>query len=270
MCRVLNVHRSGFYAWLKQPQSVSEKDNVRLLEQIKASYVQSGGVYGSPRITHELRRSGETCGENRVAKLMKKAKLRANIGYKRRYFKSAIPSVIADNHLQQQFVVCEPDEAWVSDITYIKTYEGWLYLAVVVDLFSRKVIGWSMQATMTSDIVIKAIMMAIWRRPKATGVVVHTDQGSQYASGDYRDFLAAHNMQPSMSRRGHCLDNAVAESFFHSLKTERVKRKVYATRSDARADLFDYIEMFYNPTRLHSHLGYVSPDEYENTYSKAS
>jgi len=156
MCKVLNVHRSGFYAWLKQPQSKAEKDNARLLEQIKASYVQSGGVYGSPRITHELRSSGETCGENRVAKLMKLAKLRANIGYKRRYFKSAVPSVIADNHLKQQFVVCEPDEAWVSDITYIKTYEGWLYLAVVVDLFSRKVIGWSMQSTMTSDIVIKA------------------------------------------------------------------------------------------------------------------
>lgn len=177
-------------------------------------------VYSSPRITHELRYSGETCGENRVAKLMKQAKLRANIGYKRRYFKSAIPSVIADNHLQQQFVVCEPDEAWVADITYIKTYEGWLYLAVVVDLFSRKVIGWSMQSTMTSDIVVKAMIMTIWRRPEATGVVVHTDQGSQYASGDYRDFLAAHNLKPSMSRRGHCLDNAVAESFFHSLKTE--------------------------------------------------
>ena len=140
-------------------------------------------------------------------------------------------------------------------------------MAVVVDLFSRKVIGWSMQATMTSDIVIKAMIMAIWRRTKATGVIVHTDQGSQCASGDYRNFLTAHNLQPSMSRRGHCLDNAVAESFFHSLKTERVKRKVYETRSDAIADLFDYIEMFYNPTRLHSHLGYVSPNEYENTYS---
>ena len=139
-----------------------------------------------------------------MAKLMKQAKLRANIGYKRPYLKSAIPSVIADNHLQQQFVVFEPDEVWVSDITYIKIYEGWLYLAIVVDLFSRKVIGWSMQSTMTSNIVIKAMMMAIWRRPDATGVVVHMDQGNQYASGDYRDFLVAHNLQPSMSHRGHC------------------------------------------------------------------
>lgn len=270
MCQALNVHRSGFYAWLKQPVSKAEQDNIRLQALIKASYVQSGGVYGSPRITHELRSQGEVCGENRVAKLMKKAKLKADIGYKRRCFKSSVPSTIADNHLQQQFVVCEPDTAWVSDITYIKTYEGWLYLAVVVDLFSRKVIGWSMQQTMTSDIVIKALLMAVWRRPKASGVIVHSDQGSQYSSSDYQDFLAAYELIPSMSRRGHCLDNAVAESFFHSLKTERVKRKVYASRSEAKADLFDYIEMFYNRVRLHSHLGHVSPDEYETVYSQAS
>jgi putative transposase len=192
---------------------------------------------------------------------MKQAKLRANIGYKRRYFKYSTLHIAVDNNLQQQFVVCEPDTAWVGVITYIKTYEGF-YLAVVLDMFSRKVIGRSMQPTMTSDIVIKTLLMALWRRPKATQVIVHTDQGSQYASGDYRDFLKAHDLTPSMSRRGHCLDNAVAESFFHSLKTERVKRKVYATRSEAKANLFDNIEVFYNRTRLHSHLGHVSPDEY--------
>jgi putative transposase len=157
---------------------------------------------------------------------MKQTKLKANIGNKRRYFKSSTHDIAADNHLQQQFVVCEPDTAWVADKTYIKTFEGWLYLAVVLDLFSRKVIGWSMQPTMTSDIVIKALLMAVWRRPEATEVIVHSDQGSQYASGDYRDFLKAHNLTPSMSRRGHCLDNAVAESFFHSLNTERLKLKV--------------------------------------------
>jgi putative transposase len=166
--------------------------------------------------------------------------------------------------------LCESYTAWVGDITYIKTYEGWLYLAVVLDLFSRKVIGCSMQPTMTSDIVIKALLMTVWRRPDATQVIVHSDQGSQYAGGDYRDFLKAHNLIPSMSRRGHCLDNSVAESFFHSLKTERIKRKVYATRSEAKADLFDYIEMFYNRTRLHSHLDHMSPDEYEIMYSQAS
>lgn len=270
MCRVLSVHPSGFYAWLKQPLSPREEANQQLSKRIHAAFIQSGGVYGSPRITHELRRQGERCSENRVARLMRVAKLKAQIGYKRRYFKSTMPSVIAHNHLQQQFDVCEPDNAWVADITYIKTYEGWLYLAVVIDLFSRKVIGWSMQATMTKDIVIKALMMAIWRRHPNHNVIVHSDQGSQYASDDYRSFLTSHGLTPSMSRRGHCLDNAVAESFFHSLKTERVKRQIYPNRNDARADLFDYIEMFYNRQRLHSHLGHVSPDEYEQQYLSAS
>ena len=156
---------------------------------------------------------------------MRLAKLKANLGYKRRYFKSSIPSVISDNHVQQQFVVAEPDNTWARDITYIKTYEGWLYLAVVVDLFSRKVIGCSMQPTMKREIVIKAILMAVWRRQPKSNVIVRSDQGSQYASDDYQAFLKANNLTSSMSRRGHCLDNAVAESFFHSLKTERVKRK---------------------------------------------
>ena len=192
------------------------------------------------------------------------------MGYRRPRHRGGESHIVVPNRLQRQFNPTAPDEAWVTDITHIRTHEGWLYLAVVVDLFSRKVIGWSMQQTMTSDIVIKALLMAVWRRPKAKDVIVHSDQGSQYASGEYLDFLAAHNLIPSMSRRGHCLDNAVAESFFHSLKTERVKRKVYATRSEAKADMFDYIEVFYNRTRLHSHLGHVSPDEYENTYSQAS
>ncbi|MFT6350186.1 MAG: putative transposase [Psychromonas sp.] len=154
--------------------------------------------------------------------------------------------------------MCEPDTAWVGDITDIKTYEGWLYLPVVLDLYSRKVIGCSMQSTMTSDIVIKALLMAVWQRPKATQVMVHSAQGSQYPSSDYRDFLKSHHLAQSMSRRGPCLDNAVAESFFHSLKTERVKRKMYATRIEAKADWFDYIEVFYTRTRRHSHLGHVS------------
>ena len=237
MCQVMQIHPSGFYAWLKCPNSPRELDNQRLLTLIQASFVQSGGVYGSPRITHELRRQGEKCGENRVARLMKQAKLKTNIGYKRRYFKSTVPALIADNYLQQQFVVSEPDTAWVADITYIKTYEGWLYLAVGLDIFSRKIIGWSMQLNMSKDIVIKALLMAIWCRNPKHEVIVHSDQDSQYASCDYREFLTANNLVPSMSRRGHCLDNAVAESFFHFLKTERVKRKVYETRNDARADL---------------------------------
>lgn len=270
MCKVLRVHRSGFYAWLHQPESAQAKANSALLPVIKSIYVESGGVYGSPRVTAQLRRQGYKVGENRVAKLMQQAKLKAQIGYKRRYFKSPVPSTISDNHLQQQFTVCEPDAAWVADITYIKSYEGWLYLAVVVDLFSRKVIGWSMQPEMTKDIVIRALLMAIWRRQPTKAVIVHSDQGSQYSSEDYQGFMKANGLVSSMSRRGQCLDNAVAESFFHSLKTERVRRKIYQTRNDARADLFNYIEMFYNRERLHSHLGNVPPQEYEDRYLSAS
>lgn len=270
MCSVLNVHRSGFYAWLNEPESPRALENKQLTKEIKEVFIESGGVYGSPRITAQLKRNGTHVGENRVARLMRLAKFKANLGYKRRYFKSSAPSVIAENHVQQQFVVAEPNNTWVTDITYIKTYEGWLYLAVVVDLFSRKVIGWSMQPTMKREIVIKAILMAVWRRQPKSNVIVHSDQGSQYTSDDYQAFLKSNNLTSSMSRRGHCLDNAVAESFFHSLKTERVKRKIYATRDEARADLFDYIEVFYNRVRLHSHLGHQSPEEFEIRYKSAS
>ncbi len=161
MCHALNVHRSGFYAWLKQPESPRAIENQALVKQIKSAYIESGGVYGSPRITARLNRDGVKVSENRVARLMQNAKLKARIGYKRRYFKSSVPSAISDNHVQQQFVVAQPDHTWVTDITYIKTYEGWLYLAVVVDLFSRKIVGWSMQETMTKDLVIRAMLMAL-------------------------------------------------------------------------------------------------------------
>lgn len=270
MCSVLNVHRSGFYAWLNKPESPRTLENKQLIKEIKEAFIESGGIYGSPRITAQLKRHGTRVGENRVARLMRLAKLKANLGYKRRYFKSSAPSVISENHVQQQFVVAKPDNTWVTDITYIKTYEGWLYLAVVVDLFSRKVIGWSMQPSMKREIVIKAILMAVWRRQPKSNVIVHSDQGSQYTSDDYQAFLKSNNLTSSMSRRGHCSDNAVAESFFHSLKTERVKRKIYATRDEARADLFDYIEVFYNRVRLHSHLGHQSLEEFEIRYKSAS
>ena len=180
MCSVLNGHRSGFYAWLNEPESPRAIENKQLTKEIKEAFIESGGVYGSPRITAQLKRNGTHVGENRVARLMKLAKLKANLGYERRYFKSSVPSVISENHVQQQFVVAEPDNTWVTDITYIKTYEGWLYLAIVVDLFSRKVIGWSMQPTMKREIVIKAILMAVWRRQPKSNVIVHSDQGSQY------------------------------------------------------------------------------------------
>lgn len=270
LCRELKVNRSGFYAWRKTPDSKRAIENKILTKQIKSAYVESGGVYGSPRISAQLNKSGVKVSENRVARLMKAAKLKANIGYKRRYFKSSTLSVVADNHVEQQFLVMQPDHTWVTDITYIKTYEGWLYLAVVVDLFSRKVVGWSMSERMSRELVIKSIMMAVMRRQPNKEVIVHSDQGSQYTSEDFQDYLSQHNLISSMSRRGHCLDNAVAESFFHSLKTERVKKKIYRTRSEAKADLFDYIEVFYNRVRLHSHLGHQSPHEFEEIFKFAS
>ena len=170
------------------------------------------------------------------------------------------------NHLQQQFEVAQPNKAWVTDITYIRTYEGWLYLAVMLDLFSRSVIGWSMQSRIDRSLVLDALLMAIWRRQPAGKVIVHSDQGSQFSSHDWRDFLAAHHLEPSMSRRGNCYDNAVAESFFQLLKRERIRRKVYTTREEARHDVFDYIELFYNPVPRHGFTNGLSPVNHEKQY----
>lgn len=170
---------------------------------------------------------------------------------------------MAANHLQQDFNADTPDKVWVTDITYIRTHEGWLYLAAVIDLFSRKVVGWSMQSRMHTKLALDALMMAVWRRRPAPGVVVHSDQGSQFSSQEWRSFLDAHGLVPSMSRRGNCYDNAVAESFFHLLKTERIRRKTYTTRADARQDVFEYIEMFYNPRRRHANNGMLSSVQFE-------
>lgn len=263
MCRVLRVHRSGYYAWLKTPRSVRSIEDQRLLGLIKMSHAAADGVYGSPRVFRDLREEGETCGRHRIARIMKAGRLQGIQLYKRpRYVKGA-PAVLAPNHLQREFTVDAPDRVWVTDITYIRTWEGWLYLAVVVDLFSRKVIGWSMKASLARDLVLDALLMAAWRRKPQGRVLVHSDQGSQYGSDDWHRFCRDHRMDPSMSRRGNCWVNAVAESFFGSLKKERVGRRIYRTRDEARADLFDYIEMFYNPKRRHSHLGDVSPEAFE-------
>jgi putative transposase len=171
--------------------------------------------------------------------------------------------VVAPDLLEREFTVADPDRVWVSDITYIRTWEGWLYLAAVMDLYSRKIVGWSIQSTLARDLVLDAILMAVWRRKPGRGLLIHSDQGSQYGSDDWHRFCKAHGLAPSMSRRGNCWDNAVAESFFSSLKKERVRRKIYPTKEEAKADLFDYIEMFYNPRRRHSHIGGVSPEAFE-------
>jgi putative transposase len=263
MCRVLQVSRSGYYAWIDRPVSLTAQDNERLVVLIRASHAASGGIYGSPRVTADLREAGERCGKNRVARLMQIHEIRGVTGCKRPRPLFERPSLLMPNRLQRQFTVSAPNQAWVTDITYIRTWQGWLYLAVVIDLFARKVVGWSMKPTLAKELVLDALLMAVWRRRPTGSVIVHSDQGSQYSSDAWYRFCISHNLKPSMSRRGNCWDNAVAESFFGSLKKERVRKQIYRTRDQARADIFDYIEMFYNRSRRHSHLGFVSPEAFE-------
>ncbi|MEL8971451.1 IS3 family transposase [Escherichia coli] len=266
LCRVLDVHPSGFYAWLQQPHSQRHQADLRLTGQIKQFWLESGCVYGYPKIHLDLRDSGQQCGVNRVWRLMKRVGIKAQVGYRSPRARKGEASIVSPNRLQRQFNPDAPDESWVTDITYIRTHEGWLYLAVVVDLFSRKIIGWSIQSRMTKDIVLNALLMAVWRRNPQKQVLVHSDQGSQYTSHEWQSFLKSHGLEGSMSRRGNCHDNAVAESFFQLLKRERIKKKIYGTREEARSDIFDYIEMFYNSKRRHGSSEQMSPTEYENQY----
>ena len=263
MCRVMRMHRSGFYAWMKAPQSQRSQEDEEILKKIRTFYQASNGVYGSPRVHRDLREDGERCGEHRVARLMRINGLRAIRGYKKPRYKTGKPAVVAPNRLEQNFSVAAPDRVRATDITYIRTFEGWLYLAVVVDLYSRIVVGWSMKPALMRELVLDAMLMAVWRRRPKQPVIVHSDQGSQYGSDDAVRFCKDHGLIPSMSRRGNCFDNAVAESFFSSLKKERIRRRIYQSREEARADVFDYIEVFYNRNRRHSHLGQVSPHDFE-------
>lgn len=263
MCRVLRVHPSGYYQWIQKPLSDRAIEDQRLLAIIRSSHAASGGVYGARRVFLDLREMGETCGVHRVEKIMRVNKIKALRGYKAPRQIVGRPSIIASNELQREFTVELPNRAWVTDITYVRTWQGWLYLAVVIDLYSRKVIGWSMKPSLARSIVLDALMMAVWRRRPKQPVIIHSDQGSQYGSDDWLRFCQSNNLKPSMSRRGNCWDNAVAESFFSSLKKERIKRRIYKTRDMAKADIFDYIEMFYNQSRRHSHIGGVSPEAFE-------
>ena len=260
------VHPSGYYAWRAQPDSPRAKDDQRLLGLIKKFWLESGGVYGYRKITDDLRDEGETCGKHRVYRLMRAEGLRSQTGYRRRQGRYGKPAVVAPNRLAQQFDAQAPNQIWVTDITYVRTHEGWLYLAVVIDLFSRQVIGWSMQSRMETDLALNALLMAVWRRQPKSAVIVHSDQGSQFSSHEWQSFLKAHNLVASMSRRGNCYDNAVAESFFQLLKRERIRRKIYADREAARRDIFDYIELFYNTKRHHGYADGVAPVEFENQY----
>ncbi len=262
MCRVLDVAPSGYYEWLAHPISNRAKEDARLLRLIRASFNASHGIYGAPRVFLDLREAGETCSKHRVARLMRENNLRALHGYRTRRWAVGKPSVLIPNILQRQFTVTRRNKAWVTDITYIRTWQGWLYLAVVMDLFSRKIVGWSTAPTIHREIVLDAVLIAVRRRrPRRT--LIHSDQGTQYGSDAWRRFCRSNHLEPSMSRKGNCWDNAVAESFFSSLKKERIKKQIYKNRELATNDVADYIDRFYNRTRRHSHLGGVSPEQFE-------
>jgi putative transposase len=269
MCRLLGVSASGFYEWLGRPQSARSLANAGLLARIRESFALSHQTYGSPRVRKDLVVAGHSCGENRVARLMRLAKLCAQPTPRRKPSDIGVRAEhsVALNVLERDFAAAAPNRKWAADFTYIWTGEGWLYVAVVVDLFSRRVVGWSMHPTMTAELVLDALMMALWRRGKPTELLHHSDQGSQYTSENFQRLLSAEGITCSMSRRGDCWDNSAVESFFASLKKERVHRTTYVTRDAARADVFDYIEAFYNFRRRHSTLGQVSPMEFEQAHA---
>jgi putative transposase len=248
MCRCLAVSPSGYYGWRDRPPSARELDNQRLLRRIETMHAESDGVLGAGRIWEDLRFAGETASVNRVARLMHQQGLRG-IPQKKRWQKKASekrPAGIA-NHLARDFRAHEPNTKWVTDITFIETAEGWLYLSGVKDLHSDVIVGWSMSHRQTRELVIQAVLMALWQRQDRTPVILHSDRGCQFTSGEYQRFLKGHNLIQSMSAVGSCADNAAMEGFFGMLKRERVYRRIYQTRAEARADVFDYIERFYNP-----------------------
>lgn len=267
MCKDFNVSPSGYYAWRKRPASAREMANQELVKRIEAVYNDSYETYGSPRIHRELQAQGVACSDNRVARLMRLRGLRAiqtrcyKVTTKRN---KAHP--VAPNLLQRNFVADRPDRKWLADITYIPTVEGWLYLAAILDLYTRRIVGWAMSERMTSALTANAVQMAIRRRHPDPGLLHHSDQGSQYTDSGYQALLKDHGMQASMNSVGTWYDNAPMESFFGTLKSELVHHRVYRTRDEARADLFFYIEAFYNRRRRHSALDYRSPEAYEQLY----
>lgn len=265
MCRMLDVSRGGFYEWLGRPPSARSRQNELLQVQIRRSFELSDRTYGSLRVQRDLRDWGYHCNLKRVARLMWVAGLKAR--HKRRRLPTDTglrpASSIAPNLLDRQFTATAPNQRWVADFTYIWTSEGWLYFAVVLDLYSRRIVGWSMSTEMTAQLVTDALIMAIWRRGRPQSLLHHSDQGSQYTSEQFQRLLAEQGITCSMSKAGDVWDNSVMETFFSSLKIERVYRKDYRTRDQARADLFDYVERFYNPYRRHSTIGYVSPVAFE-------
>ena len=267
MCKVLKVSRSGYYAWRTRPVSKREMANRELADQIEAVYNDSDGTYGSPRIHRELQAQGVVCGKNRIARLMMLRRLCAK--QHKRYrstTKRNRAHRAAPNLLKRNFATERPNQVWLSDITYIPTQEGWLYLAAVLDLYARRNVGWAMADRMTSHLTLTALRMALRQRQPQLALLHHSDQGSQYTDGQYQALLKEHDIQISMNGTGTWYDNAPMESFFGTLKSERVHHIVYRARDEARTDLFQYIEGFYNPRRRHSSLDYLSPADYEQLY----
>jgi putative transposase len=269
MCRILAVARSGFYAWLRPPRSDHAAEHARLLRMIRASFVASYGIYGAPRVFLDPREAGETCSKDRVAQLMRVNGLRARSGYRVRHSASRKPAVLVPNLLQRQFTVARPRTAWVTDITYIRTWQGWLYLAVVIDLFSRRVVGWAAGSSIQRELVLTALLGAV-RRRRPFGTVIHSDQGTQYSSDAWRRCCRSHRIEPSMSRKGNCWDNAVVESFFSSLKKERTKKHSYRSRELAIADVAEYIDDFYNRTRATVTSAVSAPSRLKRTTRHAA
>ena len=265
MCGALGVSRSGFYAWLVRPRSRHSLSDEAIGRQVRQSFLDSDRTYGARRVWRDVLELGHPCGLHRIERLMRVQALRA------RPRRRGLPvdrgertsTAVAPNLLDRQFQAAAPNQKWVADFTYLWTAEGWLYIAVVLDLYSRRAVGWSMQSQMTTQLVTDALMMAIWRRGQPDALLHHSDQGSQYTSDRFRRLLGELGITCSMSRSGNCWDNSAMESFFKSLKTERTDRKVYRSRAEAKADVFDYIERFYNARRRHSTLGYVSPMQFE-------
>lgn len=263
MCEALGVSRSGFHAWLTRPPSARARSDEALGARVRESFVRSDRTYGARRVWHDVLAEGLVCGLHRIERLMRRQALRARPRRRRRPVDAGERATIAPNVLDRVFDAQRPNRKWVADFTYVWTAEGWLYVAVVLDLFSRRIVGWSMKTEMTALLVADALVMAIWRRGRPQTLLHHSDQGSQYASEPFQRLMADHGITCSMSRSGNVWDNAAMESFFSSLKTERIRGRIYRTRDDARADVFDYIERFYNRTRRHSTIGYLSPVDFE-------
>jgi len=262
---VLDVSRSGFYDWLDRPDSPRSLENKRLMKKIRHYYQRSRNIYGSPKIHKDLVATGECCSESRVARLMRSLGIQSKLSRKFVITTDSKNTLKpAPDLLRRQFSVKASNQAWVSDTTFIATREGWLYLAMILDLYSRQVIGWSMSNHNNTELVQEALTMAIWRRGCVKDVIVHSDQGSTYASRLYQKQLKEHHLNGSMSRKGECLDNAVAESFFGTLKNELVHHEDYRSRAEARQSIFEYIEVFYNRQRRHAFLNYMTPVEYES------